>query len=60
MFIVHNADDFLAEPKSIEELKEVMGARMVLYPSGGHLGNLWYRETKNYVLGLFRRARLTG
>ena len=56
VYIVHNADDFLAEPKSVEELKEVMGSRMVLYPSGGHLGNLWYRENKNYVLGLFRGA----
>src|SRR5574342_80799 len=55
--IVHNVDDFLADPKSIEELKEVMGDRMMLYPSGGHLGNLWYPETKNYVLGLFPAAR---
>lgn len=57
VYIVHNVDDFLADPKSIEELKEVMGDRMMLYPSGGHLGNLWYPETTNYVLGLFRAAQ---
>jgi len=54
VYLIHNADDFLAEPKSIEELKAVVGDRMNVYPSGGHLGNLWYPETKNYVLGLFR------
>lgn len=54
--IVHNADDFLAERKSIEELKEAMGDRMTLYPHGGHLGNLWYPETKEYLLGLFKAS----
>ncbi len=51
--IIHNADDFLAESKSIDELREAMGSRMVVYPYGGHLGNLWYPETRNFVLGLF-------
>jgi pimeloyl-ACP methyl ester carboxylesterase len=51
--VIHNADDFLAERKSIDELKEAMGDRMAVYPYGGHLGNLWYSETRNYALGLF-------
>lgn len=54
--IIHNADDFLAERKSIEELKQVMGDQMMLYPYGGHLGNLWYSQTKEYILRLFRRS----
>ena len=56
VYILHNADDFLAERKSIEELKEAMGEQMTVYPYGGHLGNLWYSETKEYVLGLFGGA----
>ena len=52
--IMHNADDFLADRKSIEELKEALGDQMTLYPYGGHLGNLWYPENKKYVLRLFR------
>jgi hypothetical protein len=56
VYIIHNADDFLVERKSIEELKEAMGDRMVVYPYGGHLGNLWYSETRDYVLGLFGRS----
>jgi hypothetical protein len=52
-YIVHNADDFLADGKSLDELKEAMGSRMMVYPYGGHLGNLWYPPTRDYVLGLF-------
>jgi pimeloyl-ACP methyl ester carboxylesterase len=53
VYIVHNADDFLADGKSLDELKEAMGSRMVVYPYGGHLGNLWYPPTRDYVLGIF-------
>jgi pimeloyl-ACP methyl ester carboxylesterase len=56
VYIIHNADDFLAESKSIDELKEAMGSRMVVYPYGGHLGNLWYSPVRNYVLGVFGSA----
>jgi pimeloyl-ACP methyl ester carboxylesterase len=53
VYIVHNADDFLADGKSLDELKEAMDSRMVVYPYGGHLGNLWYPPTRDYVLDLF-------
>ena len=53
--IMHNADDFLAEPKSIEALKERLGNQMTLYRYGGHLGNLWYPENKSAILSYFRR-----
>jgi pimeloyl-ACP methyl ester carboxylesterase len=52
--IMHNADDFLAERKSIDELKEALGDQVTLYPYGGHLGNLWYSENKDLALSLFR------
>jgi hypothetical protein len=52
--IMHNADDCLADRKSIEELKEALGDQVTLYPYGGHLGNLWYPENKEYALRLFR------
>ncbi|HET8563733.1 MAG TPA: hypothetical protein VFM35_07680 [Candidatus Binatia bacterium] len=55
--IMHNADDFLAERKSIEELKEALGDQVRLYPYGGHLGNLWFPENKEYALRLFRTVR---
>jgi hypothetical protein len=51
--ILHNADDFLAERKLIEGLKEALGDQLTLYPYGGHLGNLWYPENKKFVLRFF-------
>jgi hypothetical protein len=52
--IMHNADDLLAERKSIEALKEALGDQVTLYPDGGHLGNLWFPENKEYALKFFR------
>ena len=57
--VVHNADDFLTEKKSIEGLKATLGDRMTLYPHGGHLGNLWYRQNKEDVLRLFSARSVT-
>jgi predicted alpha/beta-fold hydrolase len=54
---MHNADDFIARRKSIEELKDGLGDQVTLYPHGGHLGNLWYPENKEYVLRFFRTSR---
>lgn len=54
---MHNADDFIARRESIEELKSELGDQMMLYPYGGHLGNLWYPENKEYVLKFFRTPR---
>jgi hypothetical protein len=54
--IMHNADDVLADPASIAELKAAMGDRMIVYPLGGHLGNLWYCTNDVAILGLFRRS----
>jgi pimeloyl-ACP methyl ester carboxylesterase len=56
VYIMHNADDFLINRKSIEDLKEAMGARLVLYPDGGHLGNLWYPKNKRDALEIFKSA----
>jgi hypothetical protein len=54
--IMHNADDFLINRKSIEELKETLRDRVILYPYGGHLGNLWYPENKKDALRILKTA----
>jgi pimeloyl-ACP methyl ester carboxylesterase len=51
--IIQNADDFMAERKSIEAIKEALGDQVTLYPHGGHLGNLWFPENKEYALRFF-------
>ena len=51
--VMHNADDFLADRQSIGELKEALGDHMTLYPYGGHLGNAWYPNNREFVLRFF-------
>jgi hypothetical protein len=48
--IVHNADDILTTPQSIRELKQTLGARVTVFPYGGHLGNVWYPDNRDYAL----------
>jgi hypothetical protein len=52
--IMHNLDDILVERTAIEELKEIMGDQMTVYPYGGHLGNLWYAQNQEDILRFFR------
>ena len=54
--IMHNADDILINRKSIEELKETLHDQVILYPYGGHLGNLWYPENKKDALKILKTA----
>jgi pimeloyl-ACP methyl ester carboxylesterase len=54
VFIMHNTDDFLTDTKSIEQLKQALGDRVVLYPYGGHLGNLWYPQNKKDALRILK------
>ncbi len=58
--LMHNADDVLADPASIAEVKAAMGDRMIVYPLGGHLGNLWYCANREAILGLFRQSPAPG
>jgi hypothetical protein len=52
--IMHNADDFLAERRSTEAFAEALSGQVTLYPYGGHLGNLWYRENREAILRYFK------
>jgi hypothetical protein len=58
VYVMHNADDFLVDRKSLEEVKDALGDRLTVYPYGGHLGNLWYAENKESVLRIFRTVPL--
>lgn len=48
--IGHNADDPLTARRSILTLKEALGDQVMVFPYGGHLGNLWYPDNKELVL----------
>jgi pimeloyl-ACP methyl ester carboxylesterase len=55
--VMHNADDVFSDRQSIAELKTALGDQLILYPYGGHLGNLWYPENKQRIMGVFKTAR---
>jgi hypothetical protein len=56
VYIMHNTDDFLTNRKSIDELKAALRDRVVLYPYGGHLGNVWYPQNKTDALKILKTA----
>jgi hypothetical protein len=41
---MHNADDFTVSADDLRFLETVFGERARIYPSGGHNGNLAYRD----------------
>lgn len=53
VLLMHNADDFIVNAEQLAWLQDVFGARMALYPRGGHLGNIWYPENREAILGAF-------
>jgi len=52
--VVHNEDDVILAPGEIDFFREVFGDRARIYPVGGHLGNMAYRENIAYMLEVFR------
>lgn len=51
--VMHNADDIILGKGDIGFLKEHMAERLTLYPYGGHLGNLSYRDNAADILEFF-------
>jgi hypothetical protein len=58
--IIHNADDPLVTRASIERLRAALGNQVTVFPYGGHLGNVWYRENKELALRLLGAAPRRG
>jgi hypothetical protein len=54
---ITNDNDFILSPTEIDYLRQLFGERIKVYPRGGHVGNLEYRENVAYMLdlvGLFK------
>jgi pimeloyl-ACP methyl ester carboxylesterase len=51
--LMHNADDILLSPDEIEYLQNVFGDRAVIFPHGGHAGNLAYRDNLARIVDFF-------
>ncbi|HJV67119.1 MAG TPA: alpha/beta hydrolase [Geomonas sp.] len=49
-----NQDDPMLGEGDVEYLRELFGPRAKVYPRGGHLGNLEYKENLDYMVSFFR------
>ena len=48
-----NENDFILTPAELAYLEDLFGERGKVYPSGGHLGNLEYKDNLAYMVGFF-------
>ncbi|NCF19512.1 MAG: alpha/beta hydrolase [Haliea sp.] len=53
IMVMHNLDDIILEPGEIDFFPEVFGDRAVIYPHGGHCGNMNYRDNVAHMLSVF-------
>ncbi len=51
---VTNADDIILTDEHLEFLRSSLGDRVKIYPTGGHCGNLTYRENVDYMIRYFK------
>ena len=47
---VTNTDELILDEKDIDYLKDVFKDRLVIYPKGGHCGNMFYKENVDVML----------
>ncbi len=54
--VITNEDDFILPPGELDYLRRVFGPRLKVYPRGGHLGNLEYRENIAFLIDRLRSS----
>ena len=47
---VTNTDELILNEKDIDYLKDVFKDRLIIYPKGGHCGNMFYKENVDVML----------
>jgi hypothetical protein len=48
-----NVNDFILTKAELDYLQLIFGDRVKIYPRGGHLGNLEYKENLAYMVAFF-------
>ncbi|MEP4485101.1 MAG: hypothetical protein ABJ013_05705 [Halioglobus sp.] len=56
--VMHNEDDIILLPGEIDFFRQVFGSRATIYPSGGHCGNMDYRDNVALMLSTFQESSL--
>ena len=51
--LIHNADDILLSADDLEFLENAFGHRARIYPTGGHCGNMAYKDNIAYLVDFF-------
>jgi hypothetical protein len=52
--LMDNEDDLILTPEDLSFLKDVFGARAKIFPRGGHLGNLTFKDNIDHLLNVFK------
>lgn len=52
--LMGNEDDIILAPEDLAFLKDVFGPRAKIFPFGGHLGNMTYRDNIEFMLNVFK------
>ncbi|MEI6208766.1 MAG: alpha/beta hydrolase [Desulfuromonadales bacterium] len=50
-----NENDFILTKEELDYLKQLFGERARIYPRGGHLGNLEYKDNLAYMVDFFKK-----
>ena len=51
--VMTNENDFILTKAELDYLRQLFGERAKIYPRGGHLGNLEYKENLAYMVAFF-------
>ena len=51
--VMTNENDFILTREDLDYLRQLFGERAKIYPRGGHLGNLEYKENLAYMVDFF-------
>lgn len=51
--LITNEDDPILAPGDLEYLRDIFQSRAKVYPKGGHLGNIAYKENVAYMINFF-------
>lgn len=54
IYMMHNADDFLLRKDDPDYMARVFGDRFTLYPRGGHVGNLWFKDNADKMIEILK------
>lgn len=58
IMVVTNKDELILTKKNIDYLKDVFKGRIIVYPYGGHCGNMYYYENVNNMLNFMKGGKV--